>query len=177
MAFFDKVSGFTKNVGEKVSDFAKNVGDTTNNMIEIGRIKSKINAEQENITALKAQLGELYWNKYAQGEDLSSDGAEICASIQSALDNINAMQDEIQAIKEREQEQQEASPAPEARPCPNCGALVAAESRFCSNCGKYVPIEEAAAEAEPPKKAFCTNCGAPCEPDAKFCSSCGKALT
>ncbi len=176
MAFFDKVSGFTKNVGEKVSDFAKNVGDTTNNMIEIGRIKSKINAEQENIAALKVQLGELYWNKYEQGEDLSADGAEICAAIQSSLDNITTFQDEIQAIKEREQEQEEAASAPNARPCPNCGAMVAAGDRFCSNCGNLVPAAEEPAEPEPPKQAFCTNCGTPCVPGANFCASCGKPL-
>lgn len=57
-----------------------------------------------------------------------------------------------------------ASPSTSAsagRPCPSCGASLAADDMFCRKCGKRV---------EP---AACASCGASLLPDDAFCPKCG----
>ena len=136
MAFFDKIqAAFTQAV------------DVTGDKIEIQRRKNRIAEEQKKITALKTQLGELVWLQYAEDADNVAEAEALCVRIQVALDMIDSLEMQIEALRKTEAE--ETQPAlPEENTvdvtplatgmtvCLSCGSLLPEGSCFCNNCGK-----------------------------------------
>ncbi len=152
MAFLDKITSVTKNA-------AAGAGD----MIEITKLNAKISGENKKIEGLKYQLGELYWQKACDGQELDADAMSIVYQMQEIQSQINAYNQEIADIKAAAP--QAAAQAASGAVCANCGAAVPPGSRFCANCGTAVPQEKT-----------CANCGAKIDPTGKFCANCGAPL-
>lgn len=109
MAFFDKLQEVAKTIGDKTSETMKVVGDKTNDAVEITKQKAKISQEKSAITDVKKQIGELVWNKYSEGENVSEDIAALCATIQEHLDVIAQAEENIEAVKNKSGAAEEAS--------------------------------------------------------------------
>ena len=128
MDFFNKIGGFAKNVGNK-----------TNDLLEIGRINSRIHAEEDAIDQHKFDLGDYMWEKFQTGVAMDERATVICVAIRERQKSIYNMQNEIDSIKQN----QEATQQPPARepvpattePCPVCGGEVASGAKFCGDCG------------------------------------------
>jgi len=159
MAFFDKLKAA-----------AEAVGDKTNDMIEITKLNSKIAAETNAASEAKKKIGNIIYDYYLKGESFPSEIGELCESIKKNQATIEALQNEIAAIKS-----DGARPAPKAHSqavgpvCPACGASNAPGVRFCSECGSRL-------EAEAPAKRFCPSCGAEVEAGVRFCGECGSKM-
>ena len=136
----------------RIGDFAKNVGDRTNDMLEIGKLNSRIHGEEDAIEQHFYDLGEYIWEKFESGVAMDERATVICLAIRERKANIRAMQEEIQQIKQeqddlrrakaearqeaREQARQaKAAMAAGTETCPVCGATIAAGSKFCGDCG------------------------------------------
>jgi len=136
MAFLDKIqAAFTQAV------------DVTGDKIEIQRRKNRIAEEQKKIAALKAELGELVWLQYAEDADNVAEAEALCVRIQVALDMIDSLALQIEALRKTEaEEKQPALPEGDTidilpqmeglTVCSGCGSLLPEGSRFCNNCGK-----------------------------------------
>ncbi|MCL2351295.1 MAG: zinc ribbon domain-containing protein [Firmicutes bacterium] len=175
MAFFDKLA-----------NAARNVADRTNEMFEINGLNSKIGAEKTKITALKTQLGEVFWAKYQAGDILDEEAAGICGQIQAGEDAIRSLEAEIQAKKDAAEAEakakaaQQAQPAQQTQPdlqvlpqsdawtCPACGSVNPVGTKFCKDCGGKAPAPAPAAAVP-----VC-ECGAAIPQGSKFCPECGK---
>lgn len=104
MAFFDKLQEVAKTIGEKTSETMKVVGDKTSDAVEITKQKAKISQEKSAILDLKKQIGEMIWNKYSDGEQVSDDIAALCVSIKEHYDLIAAAEAEIENVKSKTEE-------------------------------------------------------------------------
>jgi hypothetical protein len=87
-AFFDKLKAA-----------AEAVGDKTNEMIEITKLNSKIAAETNAVSEAKKRIGGIIFDYYQKGESFPPEIGELCESIQKSQDAIEALQNEISAIK------------------------------------------------------------------------------
>jgi len=131
MAFFDKLGGIAKNIGDKASD-----------TIETTKLSGKIKAEKTAITALEQQIGAYCYQQHQAGQACDPGAAEWLAAIDGHNTAIAELQAEIARIQAAA-----AAPAPEpmpvAEPAPAeeaarvcaCGAAVPAGMKFCGECG------------------------------------------
>ncbi len=141
MDFFDKLGGFAKNAGGKTSDFLKTATDRADDMIEIGKLKTKINAAKKSAEDAKLRLGEYCYQKYRDNSDLDDNERELYSAISKAEDEAAALFAEIEKIKSENQEQpqKEAETVADApKFCSFCGAPLAAGLNFCGSCGAKV---------------------------------------
>ncbi len=178
MAFFDKISGLAKNIGDKTGD-----------AIETGKLNSKISSEKGAINEEYRKIGEFYYNVFAQGGEVAPEVIEFCESAKAHFDAIDAAQAEINKIKEENEQakaaaeaeklaavqaaaqaKEQAANAPNLT-CSKCGAVNPAGTKFCAECGNKL---EAPAPAAP--SGVCPNCGAQNAPGTKFCAECGTKL-
>lgn len=132
---------------EKITAAAKQAGDKANTAIEIGKLNVKIKSENASIEQFKAQIGDLLWAQFQQGNVTDPQVVALCESIAAANANIDELQAKIDVLKT------EApvgfTPAqPVERHCPQCGAVVADDARFCNSCGVRLQTQaEPAAES------------------------------
>jgi predicted nucleic acid-binding Zn ribbon protein len=161
MAFFDKLKAA-----------AEAVGDKTNDMIEITKLNAKITAETNAVSEAKKKIGNIIFDYYQKGESFPSEIGELCESIKKSQASIDALQNEIAAIKSdgaKPAASQSKVYGQAGSACPACGASNAPGVRFCSECGSKL-------EAEGPAKRFCPSCGAEVEAGVRFCGECGSKM-
>ena len=127
---------------DKLGGFAKSVSDKTNDMLEIGRLNSRIHGEEDAIEQHMLDLGEYIWGKFQTGVAMDERTTVICMAIRERQNNIKSMQAEIETIKKNQEEiraqarqAKAAAPEPETEICPVCGGVIAAGSKFCGDCG------------------------------------------
>lgn len=189
MALFDKINDFAKAAGEKTASLAKAATEKTESVIETGKLNSKINAEERNISAITLKIGEYYIAKLDSGEILDGDVMNMFEGIKNCRSNIEGFRREIEAINAPKDAApctctaEEGSgckceePAKEKCSCccdkpeeptgePVVLPLVNEEGPVCGCC------EGAAEQSE----RLCPLCGATVEPDAHFCPLCGAQL-
>ncbi|KXL53312.1 hypothetical protein CLNEO_12830 [Anaerotignum neopropionicum] len=85
---------------DKVGNMAKKAADKTGDMVEIGMIHTKIMSQKQSISSVKEKIGGLLFEKYQQGEELSTDLVQLCQQIEEIENEIDTLQKEIQEIKE-----------------------------------------------------------------------------
>ena len=130
MAFFDKITAA-----------AKSAKESANTAIEVSKLNMKIKSESDSIEQFKAQIGDILWAQYQEGEVTDPRIIALCESIAAANTVIDELQQQIEVLKtpaepvvEEEPAEEEPQPVLE-RHCTQCGAVVTEESKFCSNCG------------------------------------------
>lgn len=116
------------NFFNKLGDMAKTAADKTGDMIEIGKLNSRISAEQSNISAVKEKIGDYYYNLSLNGGDFPIEVIEMFGQIKACQQEILSLQNEISAVKG------EAAPDNSCK-CPSCGSVNPQGTKFCSECG------------------------------------------
>ena len=97
--FFDKIGEMAKTAADKTGEMAKTAADKTGDMLEINRLNSKINSEEGNISRLKEQIGNFYWEKYSSGAQPDAEIAELIESINVSLGIIETTKEQISSLK------------------------------------------------------------------------------
>lgn len=92
MAIFDKIGSMAKNVTEKVSEKATDA-------IELTKLNTRVSDENKRIAQSHGQLGEIIFQKYLNGEELSEEVIKICDSIKESKSKIAELQEEIKKVK------------------------------------------------------------------------------
>lgn len=92
----------------RIGDFAKNVGDRTNDMLEIGKLNSRIHGEEDAIEQHFYDLGEYIWEKFESGVAMDERATVICMAIRERKGNIRSMEEEIQQIRLAQEENRQA---------------------------------------------------------------------
>ena len=91
---------FLKSLGDKALNTAKVVGSKSQDMMEISKYKLQINQIEGDIKKLKAEIGEVVYNAYANGLDSPSE------QVVTLCDNINIKHAEIEEIRMKIEEVQ-----------------------------------------------------------------------
>ena len=121
MAFFERLSAMAKaasskasvlarDATDKASELAKTAADKASTAIEVGKLNSQIRNENDRIAMAKSQMGHLIWERFSAGEALDAELQSQCQKIVVALCNIDALNDQIEALK-AEDNQPEAAEA------------------------------------------------------------------
>lgn len=129
MAFFDKLN-----------DLANNIGDKANEALEITKMNSKINSERAAMAEELRKLGEYYYGKYAEGEQLDEQTTEICQNITLHEKVIQETQAEINRVKNPVCGASNTSYSSQksGKFCTSCGTSIAEGMKFCQGCGAKV---------------------------------------
>jgi len=185
MAFFDKLNAFAQNITDKTSD-----------AIETGKLNSKITSEKNLAGEELKKIGNYYYEKFANGEEVDPAILEFCHAAQAHYAAAGDAQSEIDKIKQANEEAKAAAqaaaaaeqaaaeqaaaqaramePATEAAPagnfCQNCGAALVPGLKFCGECGTKVEA------AQPPAPKVCPTCGVEIAAGLKFCGECGTRI-
>lgn len=121
MAFFERLSAMAKaasskasvlarDAADKASELAKTAADKASTAIEVSKLNSQIRNENDRIAMAKSQMGHLIWERFSAGEALDAELQSQCQKIVVALCNIDALNDQIEALK-AEDNQPEAAEA------------------------------------------------------------------
>ncbi|MGN0628997.1 MAG: zinc ribbon domain-containing protein [Oscillospiraceae bacterium] len=114
---------------DKINDIAKTASEKTNSVIETTKLNNKINAEERNIAAITAKIGQYYVSKLDAGETLPDDVMSMYEGIKMSRETILATRAEIENLNPPKVAETG------SKFCTNCGAKLDAEARFCTSCG------------------------------------------
>lgn len=84
---------------EKIGKGMDKVVARTNEALDLGSLRSKIDDEERNIEKRKAEIGELYYLKHADAQDMDGDFEEMFSSIEESLRRIREYEENIAEIK------------------------------------------------------------------------------
>lgn len=87
MAFFDKLS-----------DLAKTASEKTTNAIESTKLHGKISAEEHNIAAITAKIGNYYLTKLDEGEELDEKVMNMYQGILDSRAVIEATKADLETL-------------------------------------------------------------------------------
>lgn len=123
---FDDVVVNAKAAASVVSKKASTIYDTSKHKITAAEIRSEINKKLRD-------LGTFTYKAEVHGLDMTEQIKATVAEIQELKDNLDIINDHIDAIKNQKK-------------CPQCEAKVPKNSLFCNICGAKLEEEEESAE-------------------------------
>jgi uncharacterized small protein (DUF1192 family) len=126
MAFFDKLKAAAETVSDKTMD-----------MIEIGKLNSRITAENNAIAEAQKKIGGIVSAQYEAGESFPPEIIELCELILQSRAAIETLQSDIASIKTEGAKGTASAPAAASAGifCTACGASNAPGAKFCCGCG------------------------------------------
>jgi hypothetical protein len=133
-------------IKDKFSKGLATINLKTNTFMEQNKIKTYISTLEDEIKALKAQIGETVYTKWA------SDAFDV-ACVEDALTKIKEKYAEIEVQKEKMEQ------------------LIIEEQQILGTSTEQPAVNTAAQG-----NVFCSSCGAPNPANYKFCTKCGSAL-
>lgn len=138
MDFLEQIKDMAKAAAVKSEEFAKTVGKKAEAAMEIQKLSSEMEEKERFINDNYRQMGMELYKRASKGEAAPDYLHDYCKLIDTALLEMDELQDKIDLIK-----QQQFGAAPTKVLCPNCGAEVLASSKFCSECGSAMKQEAA----------------------------------
>lgn len=121
MEFLDNALSKAKEAFDVARQKTGEVVNTEKQRLDISTLKSKRSKSFK-------RLGELYFEKIKNDEDLSGEVKELVEDIKEKNEKINSLNEAILSAKNK-------------RVCPVCGAGIDVNAVFCSNCGEKLVIE------------------------------------
>lgn len=116
----------------------------TSSSLEKVKIKTHIESINNEIQRSMTHIGQTAYDIWASGSQDFSSLQEQFVFVQQKKEEIQKLQEEYDAIDERDnqilgtnaaEETQAAEPKQEGPVCPNCGAVCAPTAKFCRKCG------------------------------------------
>lgn len=157
MAFFE-------NLGKKVGDAAQSAAKKSNEFMEVNKLNSNINSEEDKIKELFLQIGESVYKKYCSNNEKDENYIDIFEQIKAHEDNIINLRMRVSEIKK-------------VKVCPQCKNEVDLSITFCPKCGAKQEMEKKSDELDIKSSLLCPSCGAELQPGTAFCGSCGQKLS
>ena len=124
MAFFDELKKNLSGVTDTVAKTSESVMKKSSTAIEIQKAKLKKVSLEGNMKSLYESLGQLYFEKYADG-DMPKEMAELCEKITSCQHAINEAEQRAAFLKG-------------VVICSNCQAEVDKDASYCPKCGAEI---------------------------------------
>lgn len=117
--FFDGLS-------ETITRTAKEFGERAESLYEVQKLRSRISGEERLAEKARADLGNLVYQRYENGESVDGEIAALCEEITQHLEKIKELK-------------QKAAGRRGQKICPSCHKAVDQEAAFCPYCGTPCP--------------------------------------
>ena len=120
--FFDELS-------DTITRTTKDLGKKAGQIYETQKLRSRIASEEQMVQKLKADIGNVIFEKYKEGAEIEESLRGFCEEIQQHMDIIAGYKDCAAELKGR-------------KLCPACGKAVDRSVSFCPFCGAVCPTPE-----------------------------------
>lgn len=127
--FFNKLKMGADKVFSEAEKFAGNAVNKTSNLINKTKINYAVNANEEKIKDILAEVGKIVYNEFKSGSEFPED-------ISQKLSAVEELYDEVAELKAKIAENDNSIL------CPQCGEYCSKESEYCSKCGSKINREE-----------------------------------
>ncbi len=84
---------------DKLTTAAGKAVDKGSDVIEVTKLKAKISSAEKDIVSLKCDIADFYLKQREAGETIDAGIAPVMAQIDDKLEEIKALNDQIQDIK------------------------------------------------------------------------------
>lgn len=141
---------FFDELGETITRTAKELGERAEMLYESQKIRNKLSGEDRIIDKIMADLGNLIYKRYSNGEAMDEELGTLCEEIDQHMQKIAEYKEAMAGLKGQ-------------KICPGCQKAVDKEAAFCPFCGAACPMpepEEDAGDAAEPEDAC--ECGENC---------------
>lgn len=94
------MQNFLNKVGKTATDVAGKAGNKASELIEVGKLKSKISAKKQETASAKKEIGNYCYGLFEQGGIDDSVILELCEKIKSSKEEIADLEQQIQDTKD-----------------------------------------------------------------------------
>ena len=91
---------FLNEEGKVAKDTASKAADRAGDIVEIGKLKSKISTAKSEVTAIEKKIGKYYYDQYTEGVAVDAAVGAMCEEIKMQLDLIEELEKKVQEVKE-----------------------------------------------------------------------------
>ena len=91
---------FLSKLGKTASTAASRAGNKAGEIIEIGKLKSRVSAKQQDIGTAKKEIGAYCYQLFKDGKIEDPAIKEFCEKIAACIDEIDELEKQIQDTKE-----------------------------------------------------------------------------
>ena len=120
---------FFEELSDTITRTTKDLGKKAGQIYETQKLRSRIASEEQMIQKLKADIGNVIFEKYKEGAEIEESLRGFCEEIQQHMDIIAGYKDCAAELKGR-------------KLCPACGKAVDRSVSFCPFCGAVCPTTE-----------------------------------
>lgn len=124
MTFFDELKKNLSGVSGTVAKTSETVVKKSGNVLEVQKAKLKKVSLESDLKDIYAQLGQLYFEKYADG-DMPKEVAVLCEKVTACQHAINEAEQRVALLKG-------------VIICSHCQAEVDKEASYCPKCGAEI---------------------------------------
>lgn len=120
---------FFDELGETITRTAKELGERAEMLYESQRIRNKLAGEERIIDKVMADLGNLIYKRYSDGETVDEELCVLCEEIDQHMQKIAEYKETMAGMRGQ-------------KICPSCQKAVDKDVSFCPYCGAACPNPE-----------------------------------
>ena len=120
---------FFDELGETITRTAKELGERAEMLYESQRIRNKLAGEERIIDKVMADLGNLIYKRYSDGETVDEELCVLCEEIDQHMQKIAEYKEAMAGMRGQ-------------KICPSCQKAVDKDVSFCPYCGAACPTPE-----------------------------------
>lgn len=94
------MAGFLDKIGKAASDAATKAGNKAGELMEVGKLKSRINSSKQDMGLAMKEIGEYYYALYEEGKIEDEKVKLLCEKIKACHAEIAELEKQIQLAKD-----------------------------------------------------------------------------
>lgn len=162
---------FFGRIREEIDRGVNVVSARSHEVVESGRIRSRIGAVRKRKQAALEELGSIVYSMMLRGEMTDDRIAAKCEHLQALDVEIREREDDLRRLHIRTRESL-GLPAPSGV-C-ECGANLYEEMKYCTTCGRKADTPATPSEGAVSPERACPSCGTKVPSGGTFCPECGR---
>lgn len=127
---------FLNSLRQTITETAGAVGKKTEDLVEIQKLRGKLRSVSRAMDLDYRKLGEIIFQRFAEGEQMDEELAELCDGILELRRQAASYKEELAGRKGQ-------------NICSSCGAPNPQNAVFCMKCGTVLPVREEETEETP----------------------------
>lgn len=127
---------FLNSLRQTITETAGAVGKKTEDLVEIQKLRGKLRSVSRAIDLDYRKLGEIIFQRFAEGEQMDEELAELCDGILELRRQAVSYKEELAGRRGQ-------------NICSSCGAPNPQNAVFCMKCGTILPVREGEKEDAP----------------------------
>lgn len=116
-------------LSDSIVKTARGISEKAESLYETQKLRSRILGEEKVIQKIKADVGNIIYQLYLQGQELSEEQKVLCEQIEQHEKSIERYKKKISDVRKK-------------KTCPSCKRVLDGDMVFCPYCGVVCPDKE-----------------------------------